>query len=368
MAKKKRKSIYILYLVIIAIAGFIVYGIVIKGDDGSSVAETVAPKEVAENTSFAKEEPEQVVKEPVKTTLVAGGDIMLSRHVGTKIRQAGDNSLPFRRVVDMFSKADIAFANLESPFYDQGPPVTEGMVFKAEPETVDGLKLAGFDMVSLANNHFGNQGRSGMKYTYNHLDEHGIEYCGAGMDYDEAHTASVIEKDGISFAFLCYNGIPPESYGADEETAGLAWAQESTDEVVRDVKKAKETADVVIVSMHHGTEYTPKPAWEQKAIAHAAIDAGAETVIGHHPHVVQEVEKYNDKLIVYSLGNLVFDQMWSRETQEGVIGTYQFVDGALEEIAFQAVIIEDYNQPRFASESEEVPILKRMGLQSSVLN
>ncbi|HNT30724.1 MAG TPA: CapA family protein, partial [bacterium] len=133
---------------------------------------------------------------PEVITLKAVGDMMLSRHVGTKIREAGDTSLPFRKTAAFLSDADITFGNMEAPFYDQGPPKTEGMVFKAEPDTIAGLQLAGFDIVDLANNHFGNQGREGMEYTFQYLTENNIRYYGAGYNYDEAHTVKIIETDG----------------------------------------------------------------------------------------------------------------------------------------------------------------------------
>ncbi|MBU1166957.1 CapA family protein [Patescibacteria group bacterium] len=354
-------------LIILAIIA-LGYAFVVRGERKDSLVKDMANLEKSADQSELPETiVQEEVKDPVNTTLVAGGDIMLSRHVGTKIRAAGDNAHSFKNIASIFSDADIAFANFEAPFYDQGPPVTKGMVFKAEPETIEGLELAGFDMLSLANNHFGNQGRKGMEYTYQHLSDNNINYCGAGMNSSEAHAPAMIERNDLKFAFLCYNGIPPESYAADADTPGLAWAQTTTEQVTADVKAAKEVADVVIVSMHHGTEYVVDPVWEQKAIAHAAIDAGAETVIGHHPHVVQKVEKYNDKLIVYSLGNLVFDQMWSQETREGAIGTYSFTDDHLDSIEFQVVIIEDYNQPRLASETEAAVVLKRMGVEDKIL-
>lgn len=309
--------------------------------------------------------PQVPKKQEIKeTSLVAAGDIMLSRWVGVKQRASGDNTHAFRNVANIFRNADIAFANLESPFNNKGPFITEGMVFKAEPEYIEGLVFSGFDVLSLANNHFGNQQRFGMEYTFNHLEENNIGYCGAGKNSASAHEPYVISRNEISFAFLCYNGIAPKSTEATEDAAGHAWAR--PEEVTVDVARAKKKADVVIVSMHHGVEYTIKPNLEQIEFAHAAIDAGAETVIGHHPHVVQEVEKYKDKLIVYSLGNLIFDQMWSTETREGVIGQYFSKDTHLEKIDFQPIVIEDYNQPRFATEEESKKILNRMGLEKSL--
>lgn len=371
------KKVYIfLAIIIMVLAGVLVYLLAagksskeISSNLSAEVAKTAEnlPNDGQNDSNDQNTTTLSAKKSEADTTLAAAGDVMLSRHVGTKIRESKDNAHSFRQVASFLNEADLTFVNLEAPFYDQGAPVTEGMIFKAEPETLEGLKLSGIDVVSLANNHFDNQRRVGMKYTFEHLKNNQIDYCGAGLNYNEAHSPAIIERNGLKFAFLCYNGIGSESAGATVDLPGLAFAQKSADEVEADVNKAKEKADVVIVSLHHGTEYVTEPAWEQKLIAHAAIDAGAETVIGHHPHVVQKVEKYNGKPIVYSFGNLVFDQMWSQETREGAVGTYTFKGKNLERIEFKTVIIEDYNQPRFATASEEKRILTRMGVTGNIL-
>lgn len=138
----------------------------------------------------------------IEFDLAAGGDVMLSRHVGTKIRESGDNAMPFRKIADIFSQADIAFVNLESPFYNQGDYVIEGMVFKTEPEYIDGLKLAGIDMVSLANNHLRNRGRAGLQYTFEFLEQNDIKYSGAGNNNYEAHQSKIIEVENLKIAFF----------------------------------------------------------------------------------------------------------------------------------------------------------------------
>lgn len=289
-------------------------------------------------------------KEPVNTQIVAVGDIMLSRHVGTKMRQAGDATLPFKYTADILKNADIAFANLESPFYDQGEPITEGMVFKAEPNTIDGLIFAGIDVVSLANNHFGNQGNKGMKYTFNWLKSHNISYSGGGELLPEAKKCTPIEKNGIKFCFLSYVDMiatgTPDIYTADEKYPGLNPYYDNTD-IESDISNAKKNNDVVIVSFHWGTEYSLKQNERQISIGHRAIDSGASLVLGHHPHVVEPYEQYKNGYIFYSLGNFVFDQMWSEETRKGEIATINFKDKEIESVKVTPVTIYNYNQPRF---------------------
>lgn len=337
-------------LVIVGIFGFLKLGSDEQVEESENIEKAV------------EEEPE------VETTLVAGGDVMLSRHVGVKIREAGDNALPFKEIGDVFSKADIAFVNLESPFYDQSGYVTEGMVFKSEPETIEGLNLAGIDIVSLANNHTRNRGRAGLLYTFDYLDENNIVYTGAGRDFSDKHKEKIIEKEGIKFSFLAYTYSDGNGFVSSVENDDPDVAFMDVLEMKSDVERARKVSDVVIVSMHAGVEYKNYPNVQQKEFAREAINSGAKLVLGHHPHVVQSVEEYNGGFIIYSMGNLVFDQMWSEETREGVVARSKFINNELVQVKFIPIKIENYNQPRMASESESDVILDRMGLEKSVID
>lgn len=311
-----------------------------KSNDRQPVADTSSnqPKVEAEKP-----------KEPVSTLITAVGDIMLSRHVGTKIRQANDTTLPFKYTADILKSADIAFANLESPFYDQGEPITEGMIFKAEPNTIEGLVFAGIDVVSLANNHFGNQGNKGMLYTFNWLKSHNISYSGGGALISEAKKCAPIEKNGIKFCFLSYADMTatgtPDIYTADDKYPGLNPYYDNTD-IESDIANAKAEYDVVIVSFHWGNEYQLKQSDRQTEIGRRAIDAGASLVIGHHPHVIEPYEQYKNGYIFYSLGNFVFDQMWSEETRKGEIAKIYFKDKNIEKVEVIPITVYNYNQPR----------------------
>lgn len=300
-----------------------------------------------------------------RATVVTLGDIMLSRKVLRAMLAAHDWSLPFRRTYPILKAGDITFANLESPFSDGGGYVLSGMSFKAEPPSVAGLKLGGLDVVSLANNHFGNQGRHGMVYTFRHLKANGIKYCGAGSDFGEAHTPAIVERNGVKVAFLSYNEIWPYEYTARGGTPGLAW-MESPGRITRDIRAANALADVVIVSYHWGVEYTPHPNARQRSYGRMAIAAGADAVIAQHPHVVQAVEWYKGRFIAYSLGNFVFDQMWSQETREGLIGHVKVVDGRIVGVTLTPTVIENYNQPRLAGGGESRRILNRVWAASGV--
>jgi poly-gamma-glutamate synthesis protein (capsule biosynthesis protein) len=247
---------------------------------------------------------------------------MLSRYVGIVARAKADPGWPLHDVSVLLSSADIAFANLESPFSDRGRVVDKGMVFKAEPEMVQALEQAGIDIVSTANNHARDCGRYGVEYTLDWLQQHGIAAVGTAPTAEAARQGTVLDRNGVRFGFLAYTYDQSNGNHADLDDR---IAMMDPGRVAGDVKNILERADVVIVSMHAGVEYQHKPNAQQQTFAHAAIDAGASVVVGHHPHVTQAVESYANGVIFYSLGNLVFDQLPQKETQRGWIGDVRFL-------------------------------------------
>lgn len=318
----------------------------------------IKPKEIRikdEKKSNPESQENQLDRtEPVSNILIAVGDIMLSRHVGEKIRVKNDPRAPFLATANLLKNADITFANLESPFYNRGGVVTQGMVFKAEPNTIEGLKYAGIDIVSLANNHFGDQGKGGMEFTFNHLKNHQIEFVGAGNSEAEAREPKVINRKGVRFIFLAYadsSSMTPERYRATINTPGVAWLD--LESLKRDIAKAKEKGGVVIVSVHWGKEYQQHPDDRQKKIGRKIIDSGASLVLGHHPHVVQPYEKYKNGYIFYSLGNFVFDQMWSEATRRGEIVKIFFKGKEIEKVEVLPVLIEDFHQPKLVIKNKQ---------------
>ncbi|MEN6532784.1 MAG: CapA family protein [Bryobacteraceae bacterium] len=296
-----------------------------------------------------KPEARPVPPEP-STRLVFGGDVMLSRHVGRLARMRRDPAYPFRDLAPYTSAADIAFLNLESPFSDRGARVEKGMIFKAEPGMVEGLVLAGVDVVSTANNHARDRRSYGLEYTVSWLERHNIAAVGTGRSESAARAGAVLVRNGVRFGFLAYtydqlNGNYPKT---DPRVAML-----DADAMREDVAAMARRAGVIIVSMHAGTEYVPKPNSQQVRFAHAAIDAGVDLVIGHHPHVVQPAEIYGHGVIVYSLGNLVFDQFQRKETQQGRLAEAIFKGNRLERVTLLDVDIVK-TVPRLAGRSQVV--------------
>lgn len=255
------------------------------------------------------------------TRILMGGDVMLSRYVAALARQHDDPSWPLHDVAGLFSEADIAFVNLESPFSDRGRPVYSGMVFKTEPEMVEALRTAGIDIVSTANNHARDCGAHGIEFTLNWLQRNGIETVGTAPTAELAHAGTILERNQVGFGFLAYTYDQSNGNHADQDDR---IAMLDTEAMLVDVKSLRERSDVVIVSMHAGGEYQPKPNAQQRSFARAAIDAGASIVVGHHPHVTQPVEIYGNGVIFYSLGNLAFDQFQRKETQRGLIADLRF--------------------------------------------
>jgi len=247
---------------------------------------------------------------------------MFCRAVRRQILAADDPALPFRKIAPLMAASDITFVNLESPFSDQGRYLDTGLIFHAAPEMIAGLQLAGVSIASTANNHARDCGPHGVEFTVAWLRSHGIEPLGSSESESRTHQGVVLARNGVRFGFLGYTYDQQNGNWHDVDTR---IAMTDLTALCRDVTALRKRADVVIVSMHNGIEYMPKPNKAQIAFAHAAIDAGATLVIGHHPHVVQPEEKYKGGLIFYSLGNLVFDQYQREATQHGEIVQVSFL-------------------------------------------
>jgi poly-gamma-glutamate synthesis protein (capsule biosynthesis protein) len=273
---------------------------------------------------------------------------MLARSVGDRIVADGPG-LPFAGVAGILQGADIAIANLECAISDRGEPAPKGFTFRAPPAATDALVAGGIDVVSLANNHTLDYGPAALADTEAALEAHGIAHAGAGPNAAAARAPAVINRNELRIAFLSYVDVPIEWSGFDTRqweatatTPGVAWL--SADQVQADVRAAREGADLVVVLMHfgHENEYTPNDT--QRAQARAAVDAGAALVIGHHPHVLQAAESYGNGLIVYSLGNFVFDGT-DNPTKESAIFLADLTEAGVVSYRFVAVTIDDTGLP-----------------------
>lgn len=283
-------------------------------------------------------------------TILAVGDIYLGGSANAFLKQKG-YSYPFEAMKDIVANADIAVANLEAPATNHVEVFMEKeFIVKTSPEAIEAIKGSGFDVVTLANNHIMDYGAIGLKDTIELLDKAKIRYAGAGKDLKHARMPAIINIKGTKIAFLAYSKVFPEEFYATNESSGTA---PGFIEYVRDdIKDIKKLADIIVVSFHWSEELLKYPKEYQVKLAHLSIDSGASLVIGHHPHVIQEIERYKDGLILYSVGNFIFGS-YGQYRAEGVMILVKFTKSRIasaeiiplninnKEVSFQPQLFND---------------------------
>jgi len=293
-------------------------------------------------------------------TLLFTGDVMLSRAVGSRMEAQKDWSLPFRLIADTLRSADLRYCNLECPVSDRGHNLHHLYSFRADPRVIEGLKAAGFNVVSQANNHSCDWGPEALLDSVERLRAAGVQPVGAGQNILAAHYPVLVHVGGLRIAFLAYVNIDPKEAAAGVDRPGVAWLDPA--QALADIRFARPLADLVIVGPHWGVEYALQPTRDQVELAHQMIDAGADLIVGSHPHVMQPLEKYHDHWIAYSLGNFIFDQQ-DPPTHRGLMLRVTVRDKQITEVlplaikinsSFQAVLApvdERHPQPILADQS-----------------
>ena len=281
------------------------------------------------------------------STLLFVGDIMLGRGVEWQIRQHGyDWRLPFLKIADVLQNADIVFGNLESVISNKGENLGSAYSFRADPKAIEGLAFAGFDVLSVTNNHSLDYGIEAFVDSMARLSQAGIATVGGGTTKDQTHTPIIKEIKGTKIGFLGYTNLGSPLWQATEHIPGIAWVDENNiSEFQEDIRRAKNEVDVLIVSIHFGEEYQKEPSPIQQLLSKAAIDAGTDVVVGHHSHVVQPIEQYEQGWIAYSLGNFVFDQGFSPETMEGLLLEVVVQDKKITRVTPRSIQINSLFQP-----------------------
>ena len=282
-------------------------------------SETV-PEAVPKAISKPESKPAPVAEPAARAAelrIAAVGDIMLGGTAAPEMLKYGYD-YPFELTKGILKQAPIVFGNLEGPLTDGGAAGTaKQYVFRSPPDKVaPALARAGFKVVSLANNHSLDYGPEGLEDTRAALDKAGIRHAGAGRNVTEAREPVYMMANGTTVAFLAYSLTFPEEFWAGPDKAGTAFGHEN--HVRTDVAAARATADVVVVSFHWGQEGKTELRDYQTQLAHAAIDAGASAVLGHHPHILQGVERYKDGVILYSLGNFAFGSFSNTATRSAI--------------------------------------------------
>jgi len=300
---------------------------------------------------------------PAVTRLIFTGDIIPARCTYARLEETGYRAAVFA-VHDLLASADLTIGSLDTTISTVARPIgcTPTFNLASPAAAIDLLTYGGFDVVSLAANHIKDCGAiacgdGAMFETLWLLRSAGVEPAGSGGDLRDARTPVVVERNGVRFAFLAYDDIAPY-YQATEGTPGSAPLDPST--IAEDVAAARSVADVVIVLPHWGVEYVADPTERQRAFARAAAAAGADLIVGNHPHWVQAHEQIGGTFVAYALGNFIFDQDWSRETQQGAMLEVTFEDDTISGYRYIPVRIYDQYQPRVAGWDEAWEILRRI--------
>ncbi len=264
-------------------------------------------------------------------TLIVTGDVIPARNTDVAIRNHGDDfAYPLSATKEILAAGDLTVINLEAPLIAKCPYQNSGLTFCGRPGFAPALRAAGVDVVTLENNHISNYGSAGINETIQHLET-------AGLTWATRRGPAIVDVRGLKFGFLAFNGVGEKIDRQALVTQIQAWRPQ---------------VDLLAVAIHWGAEYVslPKSAPgvapdDPVEIAHLAVDAGADLIIGNHPHWVQAVELYKGKFIAYAHGNFIFDQMWSYETRVGVIGRYTFYDRVLVSVDYIPVLSENYARP-----------------------
>ncbi len=240
------------------------------------------------------------LQEPDTVIMRFAGDLLLAGHYEAAAQES--SGLAFEGF-DLFRTDDISMVNHECAITSRGRKVTKPYNFRMRPAYVEALPRAGIDLVNLANNHIYDYGREGLFDTISYLDSLGVLHVGAGRDQVEARRPVVLRVKGRRVGFVGYygGGEAPVARGA---APGVALRQ--IDVIIADIRALRNSVDYLVVTLHWGTEKETLPDAGQRAFARRIIDSGADAVIGHHPHVLQGIERYGQGVIVYSLGNFVF--------------------------------------------------------------
>ena len=278
--------------------------------------------------------------------LLALGDIFLK----TK-----DDSDPFYNIKDVFQNYDILFGNLETVLSNRGVQVPKRVPLQTNPDKIVYLKNTGFDIINLATNHIMDYGETGLLDTMSILKRNDIKFIGAGANIKDALKPVIFERNELKIGFLGFTSV---GNIAKEESSGCAPLNKEL--IIKCISELRKKVDILVVSLHWGIEYVFYPSPEQQKLARTLIDNGADLIIGHHPHVIQGIEKYNDKLIIYSLGNCNFGVEQDKKYEGadiGIVVSVEFPKDGIMSYELIPIKINPNYQPILLKGSEKSKVL-----------
>jgi len=278
--------------------------------------------------------------------LHAVGDISLGDHplctgFGTHSRSRREPaSFPFAHVKSLLAGADLRFGNLECTLSERGlqPKDFHSVQMRGHPAYVAGLVEAGFHVLNHANNHSMQHGPEPFLDTVRMLKQADIGVCGVAQG--TASTPVIVTTNGLRVGFLGYS-LRPRQYFSETPL----YAEGSSESITADVRALRPSCEIVVVSLHWGDEFIDRPAPADVQLAHAVVDAGADLIIGHHPHVLRGVEQYGAGWIVYSLGNFVCDMLWEDELRDTAVAECRLTPAGVEHVRLIPMRINDDSQP-----------------------
>jgi poly-gamma-glutamate capsule biosynthesis protein CapA/YwtB (metallophosphatase superfamily) len=308
---------------------------------------------------------------PPKISLLFTGIIVPARCVQAAIDEQDDPGYPYAELSDLIREADLAVGTLNATISDY-PPATgcvPTFVLVGDSRNAAALADAGFDAMSVATNHIKNCGLSNcgdraFLDTLENLRLAGVAPVGAGNNLAEALEPVVLTVKGVRFGIVSLGQIEPMAF-ASENTPGIAVLDD--DNLRASIAAARQVSDVVIAMPHWGPEYSPNPNYYQLHFAQVAVEAGADLVVGNHTHIVQAVQEIDGVQVFYGLGNFVFDQNWSRETQQGLILRVEFEGNRYLGYELIPTNVDGEGRVRLADPAEAAEILERIEAASRKL-
>ncbi len=286
----------------------------------------------SDNGSTTQEEPQLSTAQPTagqgeqELVLSFAGDMMFDKSVAGFIKSKGADYV-FQGYEKYLKSSDVVFGNLETALSNSGQPILDKEhTFRSNPQLADFMKKYNFTAMSLANNHSLDYGRSAFIDSMRYLKDKGISYGGGGHNKKEAIEGVVFERKGLDIGFIAFTGVVPSvDWYATEKRPGIIGAYKVHEaEVLSAVANLDSRCDVLVVSVHWGKEGSTAVRKQETELAHKLVDAGADVVMGHHPHVVQSFELYKDKLIMYSLGNFIFTTSYAEISNRTILATARF--------------------------------------------